>query len=63
MGIRDPCREELIGGKEGIAAGALKDSRDRSGRIQGLGGRQKSGLGRGWVHGDLGNDNYLYHKS
>ena len=56
MGIRDPCREELIGGKEGIAAGALKDSRDRSGRIQGLGGRQKSGLGRGWVHGDLGND-------
>ena len=60
VGIGDPGGEELIGGKEGIGAGALEDSRDRSGRIQGLGGGQKGGLGRGAVHGDLGNDNYLY---
>ena len=58
--IGDPGSEEFIGGKEGIGAGALEDSRDRSGGTRGLGSGQKSGLGRGWVHGDLGNDNYLY---
>ena len=58
--VRDPCSEELIGGKEGIGAGALEHGRDRSGRIQGLRGGQQGDLGRGWVHGDLGNDNYLY---
>ena len=55
--VRDPCREELIGGKEGIGPGALEDGRDRSGRIQGSGGGQQGGLCRGTVHGDLGNDN------
>ena len=60
MGIGDPCSEELIGGKEGIGAGALEHGRDRSDGIQGLGGGQKGSLGRGTVHGDLGNDNYLY---
>ena len=60
MGIGDAGGEELIGGKEGIGAGALQDGRDRSGRIEGLGGGQKGGLGRGAVHGGLGNDNYLY---
>ena len=60
VGIGDPGGEELIGGKQGIASGALEDGRDRSVRIQGLRGRQKSSLGRGPVYGDLGNDNYLY---
>ena len=32
--IGDPGGEELIGGKEGIGAGALEDGRDRSGRIE-----------------------------
>ena len=60
VGIGDPGGEELIGGKEGLGPGALQDSRDGSGRIEGLGGWQKSGLGRGSGHSDLGNDNYLY---
>ena len=60
VGIGDACGEELIGGKQGIGPGALKDSRDRSVRIEGLGSGQKSGLGRRSSHGDLGNDNYLY---
>ena len=57
--IGDAGGEELIGSKEGIGAGALEDSRDRSGRIERLGSRQKSGLGGRSVHGDLGNDNPL----
>ena len=60
MGIGDPGGEELIGGKQRFGAGALEDSRDRSEGIQGLGSGQKSSLSRGAVHGDLGNDNYLY---
>ena len=36
VGIGDPGGEELIGGEQGIAAGALEHGRDRSGRIQGL---------------------------
>ena len=56
VGIGDPGGEELIGGKQGIASGALEDGRDRSGGIQGLGSGQKSGLSRGAVHGDLGNE-------
>ena len=59
VGVGDPGGEELIGGKQGIGAGALKHGRDRWGGIQGLGSRQKGGLGRRSVHGDLGN-NYLY---
>ena len=58
--IGDPGGEELIGGEQGIGAGTLEDSRNRSVRIQGLGGGQQGSLGRGAVHGDLGNDNYLY---
>ena len=54
--IGDPGGEELIGGKQGIAAGALEDSRDRSGRIERLGSGQQGNLGRGAVHGDLGNE-------
>ena len=42
----DPGTEGLIGGKERIAAAALKNGRSRSVRIQGLGGRQQRGLGR-----------------
>ena len=38
VGIGDPCAEELIGGKESVAAGALKDGRDRSVGIEGPGG-------------------------
>ena len=49
MGVGDPGGEEFIGGKEGIGAGALQHSWDRSGRIEGLGSGQKSGLGRGAV--------------
>ena len=60
VGIGDPGGEELIGGKQGLGAGALEDSRDRSGLDRGLGSGQKGSLGRGTVHGDLGNDNYLY---
>ena len=60
VGIGDPGGEELIGGEEGLGAGALEDSRDRSGRIEGLGGGQKGGLGRGTVYGDLANDKLLY---
>ena len=58
MGIGDPGGEELIGGEEGLGAGALEDSRDRSGRIERLGSGQQGNLGRGAVHGDLGNDNF-----
>ena len=43
MGIGDAGGEELIGGKQGIGAGALKDSRDRSVRIEGLGSGQGIG--------------------
>ena len=60
VGIRDAGGEELIGGKQGIGPGALKHGRDRSGGVQGLGGGQQGGFGRGAVHGDLGNDTYLY---
>ena len=56
VGIGDPGGEELIGGEEGLGAGALEDSRDRSGRIQRLGSGQQGNLGRGAVHGDLGNE-------
>ena len=61
-GLEILCGEELIGGEEGIGAGTLEDSRNRSVRIQGLGGGQKGSLGRGTVHGGLGNDNYLYRR-
>ena len=47
VGIGDPGSEELIGGEQGIGAGALEDSRDRSGGTRGLGSGQKGGLGRG----------------
>ena len=57
MGIGDPGGEELIGGKQRFGAGALEDSRDRSGGTRGLGDGQKGSLGRGTVHGELGNDN------
>ena len=57
VGIGDPSGEELIGGEQGIAAGALKDYGDRSGQIEGLRGGQQDGLCRRSVHGDLGNDN------
>ena len=59
MRVGDPCSEELIGGKEGIGAGALEHGRDRSVRIEGLGSGQKGSLSRGAVHGDLCNDNSL----
>ena len=58
VGIGDPGGEELIGGEEGLGAGALEDGRDRSGRIERLGSGQQGSLGRGSVHGDLGNDNF-----
>ena len=60
MGIGDPGGEELIGGKQRLGAGALEHDRDRSGGTRGLGSGQQGSLGRGTVHGDLGNDNYLY---
>ena len=60
VGIGDPGGEELIGGKQGIGADALEDSRDRSVWTGGLGSGQQGSLSRGTVYGDLGNDNYLY---
>ena len=38
VGIGDPCAKELVGGKQRLRAGTLKDSRDRSGRIEGARG-------------------------
>lgn len=43
-GIGNPGAEELIGSKEGVAAGALQDGRDRSVRIEDQGSGQKSSL-------------------
>ena len=60
MGIGDPGGEELIGGKQRLGAGALEHDRDRSGGTRGLGSGQQGSLGRGTVHGDLGNDKTLY---
>ena len=60
VGIGDPGAEELIGGKEGLRAGALQDGRDRSVRIEGPGGGQQGGLSRRSIHGDSVNDNILY---
>ena len=60
MGIGDPGGEELIGGKQRLGAGALEHDRDRSGGTRGLGSGQQGSLGRGTVHGDLGNDKNLY---
>ena len=60
MGIGDPGGEELIGGKQRLGAGALEHDRDRSGGTRGLGSGQQGSLGRGPVHGDLGNDKNLY---
>ena len=54
VGIGDPGGEELIGGEQGIGAGALENGRDRSGGTRGLGSGPKGSLGRGAVHGDLG---------
>ena len=57
----------MLAAKNSSAANrALAPARSRTAgtdrvRIQGLGGRQQGSLGRGAVHGDLGNDNYLYH--
>ena len=34
VGVGDPGGEELIGGKEGIGAGALEDGRHRPGRLK-----------------------------
>ena len=59
VGIGDPGAEELIGGKEGVAAGALEHGRDRSVRIEGPRGGQQGGLSRRLIHGDLANDNNL----
>ncbi len=63
MGIGDPGGEELIGGKQRLGAGALEYDRDRSGGTRGLGSGQQGSLGRGTVHGDLGNDKNLYRYS
>ena len=49
VGVGDAGGEELIGGEQGIASGALEDG---GGVIEGLGG--------GWAHGDIGDDNILY---
>ena len=50
--------EELIGGEQGVLPGDAPQ--DGGGAIEGLGGRQEGGLGRGLVHGDIGDDNILY---
>ena len=44
-------------GRKGVLPGAPQDG---GGAIEGLGGRQKGGLGRGLIHGDIGDDNILY---
>ncbi len=54
--IGDAGSEELIGGKERILPGAPQDG---GGAIEGLGGGQKGGLGRGLIHGEIGDDNIL----
>ena len=63
VGIGDPGGEELVGGKQSIAAGALEDHGDRAEGIQGLGSGQKGSLGRRSVDGDLGNDKNLSRES
>ena len=60
VGVEDPGGEELIGGKQRIGAGALQHGGDRSEGIQGRGSRQKGGLGRGTVHGDLGKTKSIF---
>ena len=57
VGVGDAGGEELIGGEQGILPGAPQDG---GGAIEGLGGRQKGGLGRGLNHGDIGDDKILY---
>ena len=57
VGVGDAGGEELIGGEQGVLPGALQDG---GGAIEGLGGGQEGGLGKGLNHGDIGDDNILY---
>ena len=57
VGVGDAGGEELIGGEQGVLPGAPQDG---GGTIEGLGGGQKGGLGRGLNQGDIGDDNILY---
>ena len=59
-GVGDAGGEELIGGEQGILPGAPQDGGSGGGVIEGLGGRQEGGLGRGLNQGDIGDDNILY---
>ena len=56
-GIGDPGGEEVIGGKQRLLAGPLKDYGDRWGGIESLGGGQQGSLIGGTIHGRLDNDN------
>ena len=57
VGVGDAGGEELIGGEQGVLPGAPQDGGSGVGAIEGLGGGQKGGLGRGLNHGDIGDDN------
>ena len=58
--IGDAGGEELIGGEQGVLPGAPQDGGSGGGAIEGLGGGPKGGLGRGLIHGDIGDDKILY---
>ena len=60
VGVGDAGGEELVGGEQGIASGPLEDGGDGLGLIGHLGSGPEGGLGRVWVHGDIGDDNILY---